>query len=196
MTSVTHRLQQQKRGYSQRVHSAHPQILEEYTDAELYARSRFGADDIAFIVSLLQPQLEHTTKISFALTVEEQVLIALRFYACGSFYQVIGDGVCVQKATVGTVLHRVYSALASLLNQYVKFPTNPEDIEQIKFKFYETGRMPNTIGVIDCTHVHIKAHCEKEWEFMNRKGHSINVQLGECRPHHNPLCDEMVRVSP
>ncbi|MBN3301645.1 HARB1 nuclease, partial [Amia calva] len=38
--------------------------------------------------------------------------------------------------------------------------------------------MPNTIGVIDCTHVHIQAPHEKEWEFVNRKGwHCINVQL-------------------
>uniref|UniRef100_A0AAQ4PXU3 DDE Tnp4 domain-containing protein n=1 Tax=Gasterosteus aculeatus aculeatus TaxID=481459 RepID=A0AAQ4PXU3_GASAC len=38
--------------------------------------------------------------------------------------------------------------------------------------------MPNTIGAIDCTHVHLQAPCENEWEFINRKGrHSINVQL-------------------
>lgn len=40
------------------------------------------------------------------------------------------------------------------------------------------GKMPNTVGVLDCTHVHIQAPHEREWEFMNRKGrHSINVQL-------------------
>ncbi|KAJ4935322.1 hypothetical protein JOQ06_016858, partial [Pogonophryne albipinna] len=38
--------------------------------------------------------------------------------------------------------------------------------------------MPNTIGVIDCTHVHIQAPRQREWEYVNRKGrHSINVQL-------------------
>ena len=79
MTSIAHRLQQQKRKYSPRVHTAGPKLLQEYTDEELYARFRFGAADIAFIVSLLQPQLEHTTKISYALTVQEQVLSALRF---------------------------------------------------------------------------------------------------------------------
>lgn len=107
------------------------------------------------------------------MTVEEQVLIALRFYACGSFHQVIGDGVCVQKSTVSSVVHRVSSVLASLVNQFVTFPTNPEQT-----RFYEMGKMPNTVGVIDCTHVHIQAPHEREWEFVNRKGrHSINVQL-------------------
>ncbi|GAA6083816.1 putative nuclease HARBI1 [Tachysurus ichikawai] len=38
--------------------------------------------------------------------------------------------------------------------------------------------MPNTIGVIDCTHVHIQAPHERDWEYINRKGRrSINIQL-------------------
>ncbi|GAA6110946.1 putative nuclease HARBI1 [Tachysurus ichikawai] len=38
--------------------------------------------------------------------------------------------------------------------------------------------MPNTIGVIDCTHVHIQAPHERDWEYINRKErHSINIQL-------------------
>ncbi|KAM3850455.1 putative nuclease HARBI1 [Diretmus argenteus] len=178
MTSITHRLQQ-KRKYSQRVHTARPELLQEFTDAELYARFRFGAADIEFLKSLLRPQLEHTTKRSHALTVEEQLLIALRFYASGSFYQVIGDGMRVQKSAVGFVIHTVSSALASLLNQFVKFPTNQEEIKQVKLNpLYDIARMPNTIAVLDCTHVHIQGPREREWEYVNSKGrHSINVQL-------------------
>lgn len=86
--------------------------------------------------------------------------------------------VCVQESTIGVVIHRVSSALSSLLNQFVKFPTSPEEIQQAKHKFYAIARMPNTIAVLDCTHVHIQGPCEREWEFVNRKGrHSINVQL-------------------
>ncbi|KAM3866119.1 putative nuclease HARBI1 [Diretmus argenteus] len=134
--------------------------------------------DIEFLASLLRPQLEHTTKRSHALTVEEQLLIALRFYASGSFYQVIGDGMRVQKSAVGFVIHTVSSALASLVNQFVKFPTDQEKIKQVKLKFYDIARMTNTIAVLDCTHVHIQGPREREWEYVNRKGrHSINVQL-------------------
>ncbi|KAG7270760.1 LOW QUALITY PROTEIN: hypothetical protein CRUP_018683 [Coryphaenoides rupestris] len=70
-------------------------------------------------------------------------------------------------------VHRVSSVLASLVNQFVKFPTNPEQIKQIKFKFYEMGKMPNTIGT-----ALMSTSKQREWEFVNRKGrHSINVQL-------------------
>lgn len=68
--------------------------------------------------------LERATLRSHALTVEEQVLIALRYYACGSFFEVIGDGLGVTKATVGHVVHSVSSALTGLLGQYVKWPGN------------------------------------------------------------------------
>ena len=92
------------------------------------------------IVSLLQPQLEHTTKMDCAGT-GTLVQVALCFYTCGSFYQAIGDG--VSRNPVRSVV--VSSASASLVNQLVKFPTNPEEIKQIKF--YEMEIMPNSIGV-------------------------------------------------
>uniref|UniRef100_A0A3B4TVL4 DDE Tnp4 domain-containing protein n=1 Tax=Seriola dumerili TaxID=41447 RepID=A0A3B4TVL4_SERDU len=144
--------------------------LNDYTDDTLYERFRLGRADIGFTVNLLQPQLEHTTTRSYALTVEEQVLMVLRFYACGSSYQVIGDGVCVCAQ-----VNYQPSALASLVNQFVKFPRDPEETRQIKRKYFEMGRTPNTIGVIHSTHIHIQAPHEREREFVNRKGwHSIN----------------------
>ncbi|MBN3299679.1 HARB1 nuclease, partial [Amia calva] len=104
--------------------------------------------------------------------------MALRFYACGAFYQVIGDSLCFHKSTISFLVHRLSSALASLVRQFVYFPNNPEHNKRIKHKFFDLGKMPNTIGVIDCTDVHIQAPHEREWEFVNRKGwHSINVQL-------------------
>ena len=75
-------------------------------------------------------------------------------------------------------MHSVASALAGLIHQYVRFLDNEEEITQSKRKFFSIARMPNTIGIIDCTHIHIQAPHEREWEFVNRKGrHSINVQL-------------------
>lgn len=60
------------------------------------------------------------------------MLIALRFFACGSFYEVIADGTAVTKATVGYVVHSVASALSSMLNTYVKFPESNKETSDIK----------------------------------------------------------------
>ncbi|KAJ4945817.1 hypothetical protein JOQ06_023495, partial [Pogonophryne albipinna] len=83
----------------------------------------------------------------------------------------------VHRTTVGEVVTAVSDALARLLDHFVTFPTDGQ-IAKVKQKFFLLGDMPNTIGVIDCTHVHIQAPRQREWEYVNRKGrHSINVQL-------------------
>uniref|UniRef100_A0A3B3S7Y3 Putative nuclease HARBI1 n=1 Tax=Paramormyrops kingsleyae TaxID=1676925 RepID=A0A3B3S7Y3_9TELE len=108
---------------------------------------------------------QHQTQRSHALSVEEQCLIALRFYACGTFYQVIGDNMGVRKTTVSNVVKAMSVALGSLINQFVYFPKD-DQTAQTKHKFLQMGNMPSTIGAIDCTH------------YVNRKGrHSIDIQL-------------------
>uniref|UniRef100_A0A3P9LKX3 DDE Tnp4 domain-containing protein n=1 Tax=Oryzias latipes TaxID=8090 RepID=A0A3P9LKX3_ORYLA len=115
---------------------------------------------ISIALTCFKPKLQQRTRRSHSLSVEQQVLIGLRFYASGTFYQVVGDNIGVDKSTV-----TVSIALASL-------------ISQTKHKFFTLGNMPNTIGVIDCTHVHIQAPHERDWEYINRKGRrSINIQL-------------------
>ncbi|GAA6094017.1 putative nuclease HARBI1 [Tachysurus ichikawai] len=81
------------RGYSQRVYVGHAQPLEQYTTEELYTRFRFGKADIKYIADLVRPKLQRRTRRSHSLSVEEQVLIGLRFYASGTFYQVVGDNI-------------------------------------------------------------------------------------------------------
>uniref|UniRef100_A0A8C2JJH1 Putative nuclease HARBI1 n=1 Tax=Cyprinus carpio TaxID=7962 RepID=A0A8C2JJH1_CYPCA len=137
----------------------------QYTTEELYVRLRFGKADIEYLVNLLRPKLQHRTQRSHGLSVEDQILIALRFYACGTFYQVVGDYMGVVKSAVCDVVRDVSIALASLVNEFVSFPKDNQ-IAQAKRSFFLLRNMPNTIGAIDCTH------------FINRKGrHSINVQL-------------------
>ena len=178
MTSIVHVLRHRQRRYKPRQYVQRGNFIEQYSNDELYARFRFRREDILYICEILRPHLQRPTRRSHALTVEEQVLIALRFFACGSFYEVIADGLAVTKSTVGHVMHSVAAALAGLIHQYVRFPDTEEEITQTKRKFFSIARMPNTIGAIDCTHIHIQAPHEREWEFVNRKGrHSINVQL-------------------
>jgi len=156
MAGIVHIFHAGRRGYRQRVHTERPKPLQQYTTEELYNRFRFGFDDINYIADLVRPQLQCRTLRSHALTVEEQVLIALRFYACGTFYQVIADSMGVHRTTVGEVVTAVSDALARLLDHFVTFP-NDGQIAKVKQQFFLLGDMPNTIRVIDCTHIHIQA---------------------------------------
>uniref|UniRef100_A0A8C4RKX6 Putative nuclease HARBI1 n=1 Tax=Erpetoichthys calabaricus TaxID=27687 RepID=A0A8C4RKX6_ERPCA len=170
-----HRLGRRK--YRERMYAECAKPLAQYTTEELYDRFRFGRDDIKYIADLVRPKLQHKTKRSHALSVEEQCLIALRFYASGTFYQVVGDNMGVDKSTVSNVVKAVSVELASLVNEFVSFPKDDQMV-QTKQSFFLLGNMPNTIGVIDFTHVHIQVPHERECQYVNRKGrHSINVQL-------------------
>uniref|UniRef100_A0A3B3SW79 DDE Tnp4 domain-containing protein n=1 Tax=Paramormyrops kingsleyae TaxID=1676925 RepID=A0A3B3SW79_9TELE len=146
----------------QRVHA---QPLEQYTTEELYACFCFGRDDIKYIADLVRPKLQHRSQKSHALSVEEHCLIALCFYASGTFNQVVGDNMEVEKSTISNVVKAVSVAL-------------DDQMAQTTCSFYLLGIMPNTNGVIDCTRMHIQAPQEREEEYVNRTGrHSINIQL-------------------
>uniref|UniRef100_A0A3B5KFM0 Putative nuclease HARBI1 n=1 Tax=Takifugu rubripes TaxID=31033 RepID=A0A3B5KFM0_TAKRU len=163
MTALVHVIQQRQRQHKPRQYTERPNILLQYSDEELYSRYRFGTQDIIYLCDVLRPHLQRPTVRSHALTGGTGVDCSL-FFGSGLFFEM-----CV---------HSVARALSSLLNEYVKFPENEEEISQNKKQLFSIAGMPNTIGMIDCTHIHIQAPHEREWEFVNRKGrHSINVQL-------------------
>lgn len=65
--------------------------FDHWTDNELWKRYRFGRNGIEYLASVLKDDVERPTQRNRALTVKMQILIALRFYASGSFLQLFGD---------------------------------------------------------------------------------------------------------
>lgn len=103
-------------------------------------------------------------------------MLALRFYASGSFLEVIGDTMGFDKSTVSRAIDDVTNALIAKKNRFIKWP-NQGEILKSKQNFFSRGGFPGVIGCIDGTHVRIQAPLEDEAVFVNRKGfHSINVQ--------------------
>ena len=93
-----------------------------FSDEELRARYRFGRESINFILSLIEDDLKRKTKRSHAIPPVTQLLIALRFYASGSFLQVIGDSEGADKSTVSRAVHTV----SNYADQKNKPRTHPE----------------------------------------------------------------------
>jgi hypothetical protein len=103
-------------------------------------------------------------------------MLALRFYASGSFLEVIGDTMAVDKATVSRAVTNVTNALLSKKDQFLQWPTQ-EEMTKSKRAFFMHGGFPGVIGCVDGTHVRIQAPTQDEPTYVNRKGwHSINVQ--------------------
>ena len=151
--------------------------LNHYSEEELRSRYRFGREAIN-VVELLSDEIAPSTRRNHSLSAMEQVLVTLRFLASGSFLEVIGDTfLSYDKSTVSRVVRRVTLALASKVNDFVKFSTTANERDEIKHGLFHVGGFPSAIGCIDGTHVRIKAPLQNEPDFVNRKGfHSVNVQ--------------------
>nr|XP_058960243.1 putative nuclease HARBI1 [Pocillopora verrucosa] len=149
--------------------------LEEYDDEAFRLRFRLRKDSVSDLVKILAKDLEHQTRRGLLLTPMQQVLIALRFYATGTFQRVIGDLFGVSVFAACRVIHKVSRAIAKQKRQFLSIPGNLADVKR---KFYDVGNFPGVIGAIDCTHVRVICpNKENAMAFVNRKQfYSINVQ--------------------
>ena len=138
-------------------------------------------ESLFYLLPILLPVISvANTRRNHALPPLHQVLIALRFYASGSFLQVIGDTFGVDKSTVSRVITDVSRALIVKQPRFIKWPSTNDECATIKNAFYLRGGFPCVIGCVDGTHVRLQAPSLHENSYVNRKGfHSINVQ-GVC----------------
>ena len=152
-------------------------FIDEYTDDELCVRYRLGRESILFITDLLACYLHRDTWRNHALQPLTQVLIALRIYASGSFLQVVGDTIGIDKSTISWVVTKVSRELVPRRNRFVKWPSTNAKLTDSKNAFYHRGGFSCVIGCVDGTHIRILAPSQHENGYVNCKGfHSINVQ--------------------
>ena len=151
--------------------------LADFTDGELYSRYRFDRNGILFISQLLREEIQSPTERSCAIPAEIKVIIALQFYACGTFQRTIGDTIKISQSSVSRIVSIVSSSLARKLAEFVRWPAAADE-QNIKRGFFTIAGFPGVVGLIDGTHVRILAPSEHEEQFVNRKNyHSINVQV-------------------
>jgi len=152
--------------------------FEEYDDKLFQERFRLTKISTLLLLNKIQAELQHASERNHALPPMLQLLLALRYYATGSFQIVISDLAGVHNATVCRAVHRVSRAIAGQRSNYVKFPRSEEERMQTMREFYSIAQFPGVLGSIDCTHVPITSPGGDTAElYRNRKGYfSINVQ--------------------
>ncbi|XP_071207696.1 putative nuclease HARBI1 isoform X1 [Salvelinus alpinus] len=135
-------------------------------------------EGMRYLCRLLGPRIKHRTARSHALSVEQMVCVALRFFASGAFLYSVGDAEQLNKATICRTIRSVCLAIKALADVFISFPGHRR-LCDIKEEFYRIAGFPNVIGAVDCTHIRIKAPSgAHEADFVNRKSfHSINVQM-------------------
>lgn len=153
-------------------------ILDHISDDECFNRYKFRKRDLQLLFEEIESHFSDVTCWKRSdVTPFHQMLIALRYYASGSFQINSGDLLQVSQPTVSRCIKRVSRAIASLSQHYLQFPSSDEQ-DAIKKKFYAIDGFPGVIGAIDCTHIPYSTISERNRErFRNRKNFmSINVQ--------------------
>merc|ERR1712071_364876 len=130
-------------------------------------------------ISLVEDGLpQRHTKCERRLLAVDQVLLALQFFATGTFQSVVGNVLRVSQRSVGRSIHAVARALCRLGPKIMTI--DKTNLVPLQEDFAEIANMPGVFGCIDGTHVRISRPYEWEASYVNRKGyHSINVQ-GVC----------------
>ncbi|XP_069668625.1 putative nuclease HARBI1 [Periplaneta americana] len=151
--------------------------FEELDEIKFHERYRLKKHVVELLLEQIEDRLEYNTDRNNPLTPIQQLLLALRFYATGSYQLVIGDVNGVSKSTVSRYVRKISYLLASLRPQYIKFPTGDE-IPSVIQDFYNIAQFPGVIGTIDCTHIPILSPGGNMAEiYRNRKSYfSLNVQ--------------------
>ncbi|KAM7304762.1 putative nuclease HARBI1 isoform X2 [Ixodes scapularis] len=153
MSTVTRRRHRRERVFAQyavvmmgrqRVFRDRLNPLEEFDEDELQERFRFGRAGIVFLADTLRPDLERPTRRSRALSAEQQVIVALQFYATGNFLITAGDYIRVHVSTASRTVRRVTQALARRARDFIGWPGEAEG-HALQQAFFEIGKLADGV---------------------------------------------------
>ena len=138
---------------------------------------RLPREPIRQLFGTISEDLRRATRRNFALTPQVQLLAALRFYATGSFLQVVGDGQGLSKASVCRSVQAVTYSLLRLVPQHVRFHTRDE-MSATQEDFFWSFRIPQVAGAVDGTLVTILTPHVDAPVFICWKGYAaVNCQV-------------------
>ena len=110
-----------------------------------------------------------------------QVCLALRYYATGGNYSLIGDFQGVTRGLVSKAVSEVSSFLYAHQQDFIDFPLEADaQYSNARDFFRNYKQKPGVIGCIDGTHIAIGSpSIDIEYQYVNRKNyHSLNVLVG------------------
>ncbi|KAG8278504.1 hypothetical protein J6590_108213 [Homalodisca vitripennis] len=108
------------------------------------------------------------------ISVNDRLAITLRFLATGDSYHSLMYLFKVSKQSISQIVPEVCSALVSMLEDYIKTPSKPEEWKSIATDFKRAWQFDQCIGTLDGKHIVIKAPENSGSTFFNYKSyHSI-----------------------
>ena len=157
--------------------------LEEKPRWQVKEHYRFYPETLIWICHLVDDKLKRRTNRSSALPVLLQVCAAIRFFTCGSYYQVVGSAEKLSRSSVYRAIHAVAKAICQLTPRFIRLPRGATEIHQLMDEFEKRGRtthwpgIPGVTGAIDGTLIHIQRPKDNTFDYICRKNFpAINCQ--------------------
>ncbi|XP_064486977.1 putative nuclease HARBI1 [Ornithodoros turicata] len=168
-----------------RVFRQHRDAFGALSEEQFITKFRLCKDAVREVCDAVAGDLQKTQRWrSTTLTVQQRVLMALRFYATGAFLGIIAEEeeFLTTKRPVSEAVHAVSSAIIrNLAPRYLKFPVAPEERLRMKREFQEIAGLPGCLGAVEGTTIAIVTPSTMDPRFVDssyncRKGYyAINV---------------------
>ncbi|XP_042149273.1 putative nuclease HARBI1 [Ixodes scapularis] len=138
------------------------------SEARFVREYRLTKDVARWLCNELRRKLQRRRVGPHVLTVELQVLVALRFYAAGGFQGTVAsdENIAIHQCSVSRVLVDVTEAIIDCLGPaWVKFPQTDQEKAAAKRKFYLLCGFSGVIGCVDGIQIAIRAPSENDERF-------------------------------
>ncbi|KAL3338182.1 hypothetical protein AABB24_030365 [Solanum stoloniferum] len=87
------------------------------------------------------------------LSLDDRVAVALRRLSSGDSLSIVGESLGIHQSTVSQITWRFVEAMEERCLHHIRWPTNQDDMKDIKSKFENIRGLPNCCGAVDTTHI-------------------------------------------
>ena len=115
--------------------------LLQHDEGEFRDRFRMSKMCAIILCAELSHSLDAHRSGDYVLSPMMQILVALRFYADGSFLRSVGDLFQISIASVSRIIHRVSLVISHRRKDFITFPSDNE-IGLAKRSFYDIAQFP------------------------------------------------------
>ncbi|EPB74155.1 transposase, IS4 family [Ancylostoma ceylanicum] len=143
--------------------------MEMLSDERFREQLRLTTRGLAFVLSLLEDDLQSSTRRSAALTPAQKLSISMNFFDSASIQRKTYG---YSQATVSRVIAEVSDVLYSWREEFIHWPDEDRLAET------RMAGIPEVVGAMDGTHIKIIAPVVDEDSYVNREDyHSLNLSI-------------------
>lgn len=154
-------------------------VILNYSEKDFRSHFRLNRKTILFLIELYEnsgyPPTHHHGGREKVGPAKEMYILVWNLSNTETFRQ-IADRFGISKGTCWTVVNRALTWIVSISSEFISWP-NREEQNDMSSSFEAIYRVPGIIGIIDCSHIKIKAPKLDPILFFNyKKYYSIKIQ--------------------